>query len=173
MKNKGTFCSGQEGGHIVYANSKNRFLRSSALTAKYLRGELGQGIPSVRRESTGDKISIYGAQENNLKNIDISFPLQTLTVVTGVSGSGKSTLIEQTLYRAISQHLFATTAKPGKFDKISGLEHIDKLIMIDQSPIGRTPRSNPATYTGVMTPIRELFCQTIESRDRSNVCCRR
>ena len=158
--------SGQEGGHIVYANSKNRFLRSSALTAKYLRGELGQGIPSVRRESTGDKISIYGAQENNLKNIDISFPLQTLTVVTGVSGSGKSTLIEQTLYRAISQHLFATTAKPGKFDKISGLEHIDKLIMIDQSPIGRTPRSNPATYTGVMTPIRELFCQTIESRRR-------
>ena len=123
-------------------------------------------MPAERRKGNGNVLEIVGAAENNLKNINVKFPLGTLTLVTGVSGSGKSTLVNEILYRGVASRLYRAKGKPGKHKKIKGLEHIDKVINIDQQPIGRTPRSNPATYTGVFDAIRDLFSQVSESRMR-------
>lgn len=123
-------------------------------------------MPAKRRPGNGKFLEVVGAAENNLKNINVRFPLGTLTLVTGVSGSGKSTLINEILYKGIASRLYHAKGKPGKHKKIKGLENIDKIIDIDQQPIGRTPRSNPATYTGVFDAIRELFSQTSEARMR-------
>ena len=138
----------------------------ASVTGAYLSRKKFIPVPETRRKGNGNALEIVGAQENNLKNINVKFPLGTLTLVTGVSGSGKSTLVNEILYRGVASRLYRAKGKPGKHKKIKGLEHIDKVINIDQQPIGRTPRSNPATYTGVFDAIRELFSQVSESRMR-------
>ena len=158
--------AGVEGGNVVAKGEPARFLRSGALTARYLRGAERIRLPDVRRPADGPAIVVRGASENNLQHVDFRLPLGTLTVVTGVSGSGKSTLVERTLTRAVAAHLQGATARPGRHDAIEGMELIDKIVRIDQAPIGRTPRSNPATYTGAFDPIRQLFAQLPESRTR-------
>ena len=163
--------AGRLGGHIVFEGTPAELLKADTLTAKYLRGELSATLDSneakgERLEAKGE-IMLRGCRGNNLKGVDVSFPLGQMRAVTGVSGSGKSTLINQTLYPILSQHFYRSLQEPLAYDSIEGIEHIDKVIGVDQSPIGRTPRSNPATYTGVFTDIRNLFAQLPESKIRS------
>ena len=139
---------------------------AESLTRQYLTGQCRIALPARRRKGNGREIVITGAKGNNLKNINVRFPLGTLICVTGVSGSGKSTLINETLQPILSQHFYRSLRSPLPYDSISGLEHIDKVVDVDQSPIGRTPRSNPATYTGVFNDIRNLFVELPEARIR-------
>jgi excinuclease ABC subunit A len=161
-------AAGIHGGKVIAQGTYDELLRSKdSLTAKYLRGELQVPIPKVRRKPEASrKIRLEGAVQNNLKEIDVDFPLGTLTCVTGVSGSGKSTLVIDTLYRLLARHVYDVKIAPPKVKKATGFEEIDKVVDIDQSPIGRTPRSNPATYTGMFTMIRDLFAQLPESQIR-------
>ncbi len=159
--------AGAHGGEIVATGTPEEVAcNAESVTGLYICGKLKIAVPEQRRVPNGKAITIHGAQANNLKDIDVTFPLGLLTVVTGVSGSGKSTLVDDILYKALARHLYGSLVEAGEYEKIEGLEHIDKVIEIDQSPIGRTPRSNPATYTGLFTPIRELYAMLPESRER-------
>jgi len=159
--------AGVKGGHVVFSGTPEALLKAEqSLTGQYLSGQKRIDIPSTRRTGQGENLVIQGASENNLKNIQAKFPLGCFTCVTGVSGSGKSTLVLETLYKVLTQRLYRARVPAGAHAGIKGLEYIDKVIHIDQSPIGRTPRSNPGTYTGVFTYIRDLFSRTAESRMR-------
>ncbi|HHF09885.1 MAG TPA: excinuclease ABC subunit A, partial [Methanomicrobia archaeon] len=158
--------AGEHGGRVVAQGNLEEVMNNSeSLTGKYLKGVLKIEVPKKRRKSN-KFLKITGVRHNNLKNITVEIPLGVFVCITGVSGSGKSSLINDTLYRAIAQKLYRAKEKPGRYENIIGLENIDKVVVIDQSPIGRTPRSNPATYTGVFTPIRELFSMLPESKIR-------
>ncbi|ADY53994.1 excinuclease ABC, A subunit [Pseudopedobacter saltans DSM 12145] len=158
--------AGVNGGKVVAEGTPKEILQKHTLTASYLNGEKGIEIPAKRREGNGNVLSLKGATGNNLRNVSVDFPLGKLICVTGVSGSGKSTLIGETLYPILNRHFFRAKKQPMPYKSIEGLEHIDKVIEIDQSPIGRTPRSNPSTYTGVFSDIRNLFVALPESQIR-------
>ena len=159
--------AGEHGGKVVAEGTAEEIMKNPAsITGQYLARKKFIPVPAERRKGNGNFLEVVGAAENNLKEINVKFPLGTLTLVTGVSGSGKSTLVNEILYRGVASRLYRAKGKPGKHKKIKGLEHIDKVINIDQQPIGRTPRSNPATYTGVFDAIRDLFSQVSESRMR-------
>ncbi len=159
--------AGEDGGYVVATGSIDEIMQEErSLTGKYLKGELQIPIPEKRRKGNGEYLVLRGAREHNLKNITVKFPLHTFICVTGVSGSGKSSLIQDVLWKALKKEISHSKEKPGDYDSIEGVEYIDKVVIVDQSPIGRTPRSNPATYTGVFTPIRELFASLPESRAR-------
>lgn len=158
--------AGRHGGQIVAKGSPQEFLKLGSSTADYLNGKRKIEIPEKRRETNGKWLELYGATGHNLKNVDLKLPLGNLILVTGVSGSGKSTLIHETLYPLIRKHLYKSRQEPLPFKKVKGVEHFDKVIEVDQSPIGRTPRSNPATYTGVFSEIRSLFAQLPEAKIR-------
>ncbi len=159
--------AGIHGGEIVATGSLEDIIACPrSLTGQYLSGVKKIPIPSRRRQGNGHMLTVTGAKENNLQNIDVSIPLGTFTCVTGVSGSGKSSLVNEVLYKVLAAKLNRARTRPGSFDEIHGLEHLDKVIAIDQSPIGRTPRSNPATYTGLFSDIRDLFAATAEAKAR-------
>ena len=158
--------AGRKGGEVVFQGTPEEMLKTETITAKYLNGRLNIEIPSTRRKGNGKSLILKGCTGNNLKHIDVTFPLGELIVVTGVSGSGKSTLINETLYPILSKHFYRSLQQPMPYDSIEGLEHIDKVVNVDQSPIGRTPRSNPATYTGVFSDIRNLFVHLPEAQIR-------
>ncbi|WP_319561190.1 excinuclease ABC subunit UvrA [Marispirochaeta sp.] len=159
--------AGIHGGYITAHGTLEQVLKApDSLTGQYLRGELSIPVPAERRRGNGKEITIYGAAEHNLKHIDVSFALGTFTAITGVSGSGKSTLMENLLFPILRNAVSHYKLEPGVYDRVEGVEEVDKIINIDQSPIGRTPRSNPATYVGLFTPIRELFASLPESRAR-------
>jgi excinuclease ABC subunit A len=160
--------AGKHGGEVIATGTIDEIMRNpSSITGKFLSGEVAIETPRVRRTGqTHHVVRIEGAREHNLRNIDVEIPLGLFVAVTGVSGSGKSTLIENILHRSMARHFYRARVIPGAHSRIRGLEHIDKVIDIDQSPIGRTPRSNPATYTGLFTPIRELFAELPEAKIR-------
>jgi excinuclease ABC subunit A len=159
--------AGRHGGQLVAHGTPEEIIRvPESLTGAYISGRTRIEMLAERRQANGSAISMVGARENNLKNLDVTFPLGVMTVVTGVSGSGKSTLVNDILYRALAKKLYRSREEPGEHKLISGAENIDKVIRIDQSPIGRTPRSNPATYTGVFSHIRDLYAMLPESRER-------
>ena len=159
--------AGEHGGNVVAAGTLEEIMKNDkSITAQYLTGKKKIEVPKERRQGNGNKITVKGAKENNLKNVNVSFPLGTLTMVTGVSGSGKSTLVNQILYKGLNKLVNKSKNPVGNHKEILGYENIDKIIDIDQSPIGRTPRSNPATYTGTFDIIRELFSQTPEAKMR-------
>ena len=158
--------AGRHGGEIISEGSPEEIRKHNTITAKYLNGSMKIEVPEKRRKGNGKKIDLKGATGNNLKNVSVSFPLGKMIAVTGVSGSGKSTLINETLYPIMNAHYFNGVKKPQPYKSIKGLEHIDKVIDINQTPIGRTPRSNPATYTGVFSEVRNLFTKTPEAMIR-------
>ena len=158
--------AGRLGGEVVFEGTPKEMLRVDTLTSSYLKGNTEIAVPAERRKGNGQFITIKGASGNNLKHVDVSFPLGTLICVTGVSGSGKSTLINRTLQPILSQHFYHSLEDPLAYDVIEGIEHVDKIVNVDQSPIGRSPRSNPATYTGVFSDIRNLFVELPESKVR-------
>ena len=158
--------AGRYGGEVVFMGSPQEMMKGKSITSQYISGEMSIEIPQERRSGNGTKLSIVGAKGNNLKNVSVDIPLGTFTCVVGVSGSGKSTLINQTLYPALSQKLYGSLQEPLEVERIDGLELVDKVVSVDQAPIGRTPRSNPATYTGVFSDIRNLFVGLPESKMR-------
>ncbi len=159
--------SGLHGGYVVAAGTPEEVMNNKeSITGQYLSGKLKIEVPKKRRKGNGKYIELKGCKENNLKNIDVKFPLGTFTCVTGVSGSGKSSLVNEILYKSLSNELYKSKEKPGKYKSIKGLENIDKVINVSQDPIGRTPRSNPATYTGVFDDIRDVFSNTKEAKIR-------
>lgn len=158
--------AGRKGGEVVFQGTPAEMLKTQTITAQYLNGQMAIEIPPHRRQGNGKSIIIHGAKGNNLKKVDVEFPLGKLVVVTGVSGSGKSTLINETLQPILSHHFYRALKQPMPYDSIEGIENIDKVVNVDQSPIGRTPRSNPATYTGVFSDIRSLFVGLPEAKIR-------
>ena len=159
--------AGEHGGRVVAQGTAEEIAKNTdSITGQYLSGRKFIPLPDIRREGNGRALEIIGAEENNLKKVNVKFPLGVFTVVTGVSGSGKSTLVNEILFKGVASRLYRTKGKPGKHDRIMGLEYIDKIIDVDQSPIGRTPRSNPATYTGLFDAIRDLFSKTPEAKMR-------
>jgi excinuclease ABC subunit A len=159
--------AGRKGGEVVYQGTPTEMLKTDTLTSRFLNGKEEIEVPKVRRKGNGKVLSIVGAKGNNLKNVSVEIPLEMLVCVTGVSGSGKSTLINETLQPYLNQHFYHSKTEPLTFEKIEGVEHIDKIVSVDQSPLGRTPRSNPATYTDVFTEIRKLFVEMPESKMRA------
>ena len=158
--------AGRKGGEVVFQGTPKEMLKTQTITAQYLNGKMAIKVPATRRTGNGKQIVIHGARGNNLKGVDVTFPLGELIVVTGVSGSGKSTLVNETLQPILSQHFYRSLKKPMPYDSIEGIDNIDKVVNVDQSPIGRTPRSNPATYTGVFSDIRSLFVGLPEAKIR-------
>ena len=158
--------AGRKGGEVVFQGTPKQMLQQHTITADYLNGKRAIELPTKRREGNGKSIWIRGAKGNNLKDVDVEFPLGKLIVVTGVSGSGKSTLINETLQPILSKHFYRSLKKPMPYDSIEGIDYIDKVVDVDQSPLGRTPRSNPATYTGVFSDIRSLFVNLPEAKIR-------
>ena len=158
--------AGRNGGQVVFQGTPEEMLKQHTITSQYLNGEMKIEVPEERRKGNGKSITIHGASGNNLKHVDVEFPLGKLIVVTGVSGSGKSTLINDTLQPILSQHFYRSLKKPMHYESIEGIEYIDKVVNVDQSPLGRTPRSNPATYTGVFSDIRSLFVNLPEAKIR-------
>ena len=158
--------AGRKGGEVVFQGTTDDMLKTDTVTAQYLSGKMSIPVPQKRRKGNGHSLVLHGCRGNNLKNIDVEFPLGKLILITGVSGSGKSTLINATLYPILSKHFYRSLQQPMPYDSIEGLEYIDKVVNVDQTPIGRTPRSNPATYTGVFTDIRSLFVNLPEAQIR-------
>ena len=159
--------AGRKGGHVVFEGTPEQLLQEHTLTADYLNGTLAIEVPAKRRTGNGKRLVLKGCRGNNLKGVDVEIPLGAFICVTGVSGSGKSTLINATLQPILSQRLYRSHTAPMPYDSVQGLEHVDKVVTVDQAPLGRTPRSNAATYTGVFTDIRNLFVNLPESKIRA------
>ncbi len=158
--------AGRKGGEVVFAGTPAEMLQGDTMTARYLNGKEKIEVPALRRPGNGHSIKIFGARGNNLKGVDVEFPLGKLICVTGVSGGGKSTLVNETLHPILAKHFYRALREPLPYDRVEGIEHIDKVVDVDQSPLGRTPRSNPATYTGVFSDIRNLFVDLPEAKIR-------